>query len=101
MITCNRFGQGQAWYVGSEPDEELMNKLMSELLRAADVSSLGEAPEGVELACRKGRERNYLFVLNHTETPQTVALGQEWENREVSLPPYGFAVVGSAGEELE
>lgn len=101
VITCNRFGQGQAWYVGSEPDEELMNKLMSELLRAADVSSLGEAPEGVELACRKGRERNYLFVLNHTETPQTVALGREWESREVSLPPYGFAVVGSAGEELE
>lgn len=85
--------------MGSEPDEELMNKLMSELLRAADVSSLGEAPEGVELACRKGRERNYLFVLNHTETPQTVALVGMGKPGGF-LPPYGLRV-GSAGEELE
>ena len=71
------------------------------LLRAADVDSLGETPEGVELACRKGREQNYLFVLNHTDTPQTVSLGKKWECSEVSLPPYGFTVVGSAEEKIE
>ena len=101
VITRNRFGQGQAWYVGTEPGEGLMKKLVSELLRAADVDSLGETPEGVELACRKGREQNYLFVLNHTDTPQTVSLGKKWERSEVSLPPYGFVVVGSVEEEIE
>ena len=101
VITRNRFGQGQAWYVGTEPAEGLMKKFVSELLRAADVDSLGETPEGVELACRKGREQNYLFVLNHTDTPQTVSLGKKWECSEVSLPPYGFTVVGSAEEKIE
>ena len=87
--------------VGTEPDEGLMKKLMEALLRTADVDSLGETPEGVELACRKGREQNYLFVMNHTEVPQMVSLGKEWEVSEVSLPPYGFIVVGSEEKELE
>jgi beta-galactosidase len=73
-ITLNRFGQGYAVYVGTVGDQSLYEVLAGWLLNLAGVGRLATSPEGVEVAERVQGDRRLLFVLNHTEHLQTVAL---------------------------
>lgn len=65
-ITENSYKYGIAYYVGTEPDEKLMTTLADYILHNAEVESIGEAEEDVELAVRENSNKKWLFALNHT-----------------------------------
>lgn len=67
-ITRNQYGDGTAFYIGTEPEEALMAQLMDTLLADAGVESLGTSDEGVELAIREKDGRKWLFAINFNET---------------------------------
>ncbi|MFC4809123.1 beta-galactosidase [Paenibacillus sp. GCM10023250] len=74
VLTRNRIGEGEAWYVASAPDAAFLQGLLGELCRAKDIRPLpGKAP-GVEVTRRERDGKSYLFVLNHNETEATVRL---------------------------
>ena len=73
-ITLNRFGQGQAVYVGTLGHAPLYEALVEWLLDLAGVHPLLTAPEGVEVTERWQGDQRLLFVLNHTDREQEVAL---------------------------
>ncbi|MGN7350923.1 beta-galactosidase [Paenibacillus amylolyticus] len=75
VVTRNTFGQGEAWYVGSDPDERFLDGLLGQLAAAKNVESLLETPEGVEVSARTKEGKPYLFVMNHNATTQSYDLG--------------------------
>lgn len=75
VVTRNTFGQGEAWYVASDPDERFLDGLLGQLAAAKNVESLLETPEGVEVSARTKDGKPYLFVINHNATTQSYDLG--------------------------
>lgn len=75
VVTRNTFGQGEAWYVASDPDERFLDGLLGQLAAAKNVESLLETPEGVEVSARTKDGKPYLFVMNHNATTQFYDLG--------------------------
>ncbi|WP_419891970.1 beta-galactosidase [Paenibacillus xylanexedens] len=75
VVTRNTFGQGEAWYVASDPDERFLDGLLGQLAAAKNVKSLLETPEGVEVSARTKDGKPYLFVMNHNATTQSYDLG--------------------------
>ncbi|WP_339300625.1 beta-galactosidase [Paenibacillus sp. FSL R5-0623] len=75
VVTRNTFGQGEAWYVASDPDERFLDGLLGQLAAAKNVESLLATPEGVEVSARTKDGKPYLFVMNHNATAQSYDLG--------------------------
>ncbi|WP_433583952.1 beta-galactosidase [Paenibacillus amylolyticus] len=75
VVTRNTFGQGEAWYVASDPDERFLDGLLGQLAAAKNAESLLETPEGVEVSARTKDGKPYLFVMNHNATTQSYDLG--------------------------
>ncbi|MEE9371010.1 MAG: beta-galactosidase [Sedimentisphaerales bacterium] len=72
-VTKNTYGKGKGWYVGTVFKEEAFyDRLIEKLLQDAGIEPLVKPPLGVEVSVRQGNGRKLLFVINHTEQPQTV-----------------------------
>ncbi|MCI9447279.1 MAG: beta-galactosidase [Lachnospiraceae bacterium] len=65
-ITAHAYGCGACYYVGTEPGEALMDRLLSLACSRAEVDSLMEPVDGVECASRENESQSFLFVINHT-----------------------------------
>ena len=74
-LTIHKYGQGQACYLATQPDNELLARLTRHLCKLAQVAPVLSAPAGVEVTKRvltDGRE--VYFLLNHSEQVQNVPL---------------------------
>lgn len=74
-ITCNRYGEGTAWYVGTHIQASLIKEIFLKLVSLARIKpNLASMPEGVRVHERKKNGRTYLFCLNSNPEPVTVNL---------------------------
>jgi beta-galactosidase len=100
--TRHRYGRGTGYYVGTifkEP--QLYDLLIAEVLRRGRVAAPVTPPAGVEASVREDRGRKLLFLLNHTEAPQTVnvpagcreLLSGRSTGKTLTLDLFGVAVV--------
>ena len=78
-ITVNSYGEGKAYYVGTEPGPELADKIVCQLLGEQDLNMLADSPEGVEIVHRRMEDKRYIFVINHTSQKQTIKIPQNWQ----------------------
>ncbi len=84
-VTENTYGKGKAFYVGTEPEEALMEQFINILLTDAGVEGLGTSDSGVELAVRQKGAQKWLFAINYNteaaayEVPEgyQLVLGEE------------------------
>ncbi|RAW17087.1 beta-galactosidase [Paenibacillus taichungensis] len=76
VVTRNTFGQGEAWYVASDPEDRFLDGLLGQLATTKNIASLLDTPEGVEVTARTKDGQQYLFVMNHNATTQSYDLGQ-------------------------
>jgi len=75
VVTRNRFGQGQAWYVASSPDQDFLAGLLGQLCAEKGILPLvKQAPEGLEASVRTKDGRSVLFLMNHKPEAASVAL---------------------------
>jgi len=73
--TRNRYGKGLGYYVGAVlKGPEFYDALMADVLKSARIKPVVRPPAGVEASVRQGKGRKLLFLLNHTETEQTVTV---------------------------
>jgi beta-galactosidase len=77
VLTVNRFGDGEAWYVASSPDADFLTGFVSNLCAAKGVRPLLRTPAGVEAAKRTKDGTSFLFLLNHNAEAADVALDGE------------------------
>ena len=82
-VTCNVYGDGKAYYLGTTPDANTLRKVLFAAMADAGLTPV-ELPEGVEQVIRESDSRRVRFLLNHNEKPAT-ALG-------VELPAFGVDV---------
>ncbi|MFJ2042165.1 beta-galactosidase [Paenibacillus taichungensis] len=75
-VTRNTFGQGEAWYVASDPEDRFLDGLLGQLAATKNIASLLDTPEGVEVTARTKDGQQYLFVMNHNATAQSYDLGK-------------------------
>ncbi|MEK4052371.1 beta-galactosidase [Paenibacillus sp. FSL F4-0087] len=76
VVTRNTFGQGEAWYVASDPEDRFLDGLLGQLAANKNIASLLDTPEGVEVTARTKDGQQYLFVMNHNATTQSYDLGK-------------------------
>lgn len=105
VLTRNRFGEGQAYYVASSPDADFLKAFTQHLCSEQGIQPLLDTPSGVEAAERVKGDRSYLFLLNHNEDARTVQLGEESRTdlltgrmvtREVTIPGRDVMILESA-----
>lgn len=77
-VTRNEYGNGCCYYIGTEPDSELLAALAGYMADAAGVSSLGSAGDGVELAARETEGKRWLFAMNHAGGERTYAVDDSY-----------------------
>jgi beta-galactosidase len=100
-ITRRQHGRGTAYYLGTQPDQSGMSWLFDRVLDTAGVTPTLATPAGVEAVRRGDGERSFLFLLNHSDKEQTVALdrpgrdlhSQRLHSRTISLAPLDVAVL--------
>ncbi|NHN33093.1 beta-galactosidase [Paenibacillus agricola] len=75
VVTCNAYGQGEAWYLASSPDGEFLADFVKLLAKQAGLESVLSAPPGVEATKRVKDGKSYTMVLNHNDMEAYVELG--------------------------
>jgi beta-galactosidase len=76
VVTRNRFGNGQAWYVASSPDQPFLKGLLEHLAANHQIKPLLQTPPGVEVSQRTKDGQSFLFIMNHNSNPAKLDLGQ-------------------------
>jgi len=71
-VTVRRHGAGRAWYVGTRLIPDDLTALLTRLVTEAGVSR-HDPPSEVEVVRRRRHDESYLFVINHSDQPATVA----------------------------
>jgi beta-galactosidase len=100
-ITTNNFGKGKAIYVGADLDSSTLARVLGSFMVSVGVKPVLEAPAGVEVTIRRSDRKQWIFLLNHTDSTQTVnipspctdLLTGEWRTGTVSLNAYGVRVL--------
>lgn len=101
-VTANRYGQGQAWYFGTKPDDAAFDRLMNEVVQNSGARPLIDEPTPLEITCREKNGKTFWFVLNFTVEPQPLPqalvglLNQLTGNvttEKTQLPPYGVLLL--------
>jgi beta-galactosidase len=73
-------GSGTAYYLGTRPDAQSMQRLLQRACAEAGVEPAAEMPQGVEAVRRKGGGKSFLFLLNHREIAVDVPIGAAGQN---------------------
>jgi beta-galactosidase len=63
-VTRNTHGRGTAWYVATLPDADTLTALLDRVRAEAGVAG-GDTPPGVESVRRRGRDADYVFLIDH------------------------------------
>ncbi len=100
-VITHKVGKGSITYVGAWLDDELLSKLTASLLQKSGVQAIiPNAPEGVEVCLRKGKDHSVLILINHNTRDAQVHLPREMRDLlgntsrgSVDLPAYGVAVL--------
>ncbi|XEC93778.1 beta-galactosidase [Paenibacillus tarimensis] len=69
VLTRNRFGRGEAWYVASSPDAGFLQGFFQSLCAERAIEPLVRAESGVEATVRSKDGHRYMFIMNHNEQP--------------------------------
>ncbi len=103
VITCNSFGQGQAYYVGTRSEEAFYGKLVQEICEKQQVRPAAEVRSGIEVTERFRDKEHYLFMLNHKEEAEKISVcrtctdlltGKPYEeNGQLELEAKGVAIL--------
>lgn len=84
-ITRNAYGQGAAYYLGTTPDQAILEQVLGQAMEEVGLEWL-DLPEGVESVLRGEGDSQVRILLNHNETP-VYALGQELAPFQVKVLP--------------
>ena len=102
-LTVNTFGQGNAYYLAARAEDRLLKDFYGQLIECLRLKrSLPiDLPEGVTVQMRSDGKKEFLFLLNFSETEKSVALGTirltdmvtgHTLTGTVILPPYGIKI---------
>ncbi|MDL4841904.1 beta-galactosidase [Aquibacillus rhizosphaerae] len=78
VVTKNKFGKGNAFYIASSPDQAFLRGLLANLCTEREIEPhVISADSGVEISERIKEGVSYLFVMNHNDKISTFDLGEK------------------------
>ena len=79
VLTVNSFGQGAAYYIAARTEQQFLDDFYKAVAGQTGISPILEAalPEGVSIMQRGDGEHRFVFVMNFSDAPATMALEQE------------------------
>ncbi|WP_199614275.1 beta-galactosidase [Paenibacillus alkalitolerans] len=104
-LTRHRFGKGEAWYTGSDPEPVFLQTWVAHLCECKGISPLLHVPPGVEVTQRIKEGTRYTFLLNHTGYAQKVDIGEQprhdllndtFVSGVLEIPPAGVMILREA-----
>lgn len=100
-VTCNSYGNGKTFYVGTWMDDTGLAKVLDMAVRDANVTPVIEESTGLEIICRESEDSKYYFVMNFKDdsypipaslaghldllTEETVAAGEMMNKFDVKI----------------
>ena len=63
-ITRNQYGKGYTYYIGTNPTEDGIVKVLDMAVQTAGVTSVVTEATGLEITCRKTEKYIYYFIFN-------------------------------------
>lgn len=63
-ITKNQYGKGYTYYIGTNPTEDGIVKVLDMAVQTAGVASVVTEATGLEITCRKTEKCTYYFIFN-------------------------------------
>ena len=84
-ITRNTYGQGAAYYLGTTPNQAILDQVLCQAMEEVGLERL-DLPEGVESAVRGEGDSRVRILLNHNDV-SVQALGQELAPFQVKVLP--------------
>lgn len=81
MISAHIYGEGHAYYVGTDLNEELYHTLLTDIAQEANINMLHIGREkNVEAICRYGDGKCYLILFNFTGRETVVTLPEGYRD---------------------
>jgi beta-galactosidase len=77
-ITGNKYGEGQAIYLGWTPPAAFFDALIQWLEASGKAHSVFETPPNVEATVRKNNNTRLIFLVNHNFEPKTITLDKPY-----------------------
>ncbi len=93
-FTVNSYGNGKAYYIGAEPDDEFLAALTKRICGDNEITAPYAADAGVELTKRVNEKNEVVFVLNHNDKESKVNLeNEQFENLITGEKVTGFTTI--------
>jgi beta-galactosidase len=103
VLTRNRYGNGDAYYVAVRSDAKFYAKLVEKVCSSHEIYPVLATPDGVEVTLRSKETEDFMFVLNHNSAPRTVTLKKQGTDlltgttygagTDLTLDGYGVAIM--------
>lgn len=106
-LTRNTFGEGEAWYVATDPHQQFVDQLITYLAKEKGIEPVLDTPEDVEATKRNDDDRSYIFLLNHSDETKEIdlkaiegmdLLSGEAVKGKILLKPKDVAIIKAADE---
>ncbi|NNM86986.1 MAG: beta-galactosidase [Phycisphaerae bacterium] len=92
-LSVNSFGRGKAYYTASRNDDrfhsDFIGGVLSDIKLQGSHGSALPLPDGISVQVRRRGEREFIFVMNFTESRQDVSVA----NRPLRLEPWGCQIL--------
>lgn len=92
-VTINKFGSGEAIYVGADVDIEYIEYLLFWLITRSKVDIIAMGSRDVEVTIRENKNGTFIFLLNHSNKPETVKLLIPGVVEEITLNPKDVRII--------
>lgn len=101
VITVNEVGQGEAYYIGTQPEPLFLHDLARFILDKKGIETKKNVPQGVEYSCRVKADRTFEFYMNYTQEVKKIKIDQKGVNLidqkyvedELTLNPKDVAII--------
>ena len=70
-VTVNEYGKGLAYYIGTQPEQALLERVLDRL----QLAPVKNGSSGLEITRRFDSKNEVIFALNHARTQGTIDLG--------------------------
>lgn len=76
-VTCNAYGSGKAYYIGTQPEQAFLDRLMVKICGDCALAAPYQTGAGVELTCRVSDRAEVIFAINHGKEASWVDFGED------------------------
>ena len=93
-VTLNRFGSGEAIYVGADVDLGYVESLLFWLITRSKIEIIAMGSRDVEVTVRESNiGTKFIFLLNHSDRSETIKLSFPGYIEEITLEPKEVRIV--------